>query len=111
MTKQAVIKLITKGKHKGEFTFFLEAENGETIAQSYPESYTQKHNVIEILESSFSDFDIVDRSIPKVKRVKRVYNNENKKKDIDLQDDEQSSSTSPIPPIPPIEEDRLAEWT
>lgn len=57
---KAIIKRVSHGKRKGEFRFVLVAENGEIIATS--ETYTQKHNVISLLETHFSNFTIVDKS-------------------------------------------------
>ncbi len=62
--KRAVIKTVTRGKHVGEFKFTLYAENGEAIAQSYPESYTQKHSLLETLQSNFPDFPVDDTTKP-----------------------------------------------
>lgn len=58
--KKALIKKVSKGKKKGEFRFVLLAKNGEPIAQSFPETYTQKHNCISTLENHFPDFEILD---------------------------------------------------
>lgn len=58
--KKALIKRVSKGKRKGEFRFILVAANGEPIAQSFPESYTQKHNCISVLEKHFPEFTIED---------------------------------------------------
>ena len=57
---KAYIKKVKKGKRIGEFKFTLAAANGETIAQSYPETYTQKHNCIKTLKTHFPQFEIVD---------------------------------------------------
>lgn len=58
--KKALIKRIAKGKKKGEFRFVLKAENGETVAVSGTETYTQKHSCIETLNSCFPLFHIID---------------------------------------------------
>ena len=60
--KKAFIKTVSKGKQKGQFRFVLKASNGETIAVSSPESYTQKHSAIETLTANFPDFQIVDKT-------------------------------------------------
>lgn len=60
--KKAQIKQISRGKHKGEFRFLLFASNGEVIANSHPESYTQKHSCIETLTNNFPDFVIEDKT-------------------------------------------------
>lgn len=61
--KKAIIKLVSKGKQKGQFRFVLLAENGEVIATSGSETYTQKHSCIETLESNFPNFTIIDKTI------------------------------------------------
>lgn len=58
---KAVIKKVTHGKRKGQFRFVLKATNGEIIATS--ETYTQKHNVIEVLNSYFCEFEILDTTV------------------------------------------------
>lgn len=63
--KKAIITTVKRGKHQGEFKFKLVAANGETIAQSYPESYTQKHNAIKVLKKNFPDFEIQDQTTGK----------------------------------------------
>ena len=63
--KKAKITTVKKGPRMGQFKFQLIAANGEPIAQSYPESYTQKHNAIEVLEKNFPDFVIEDTTIKK----------------------------------------------
>jgi uncharacterized protein YegP (UPF0339 family) len=55
---KVIIKRVSKGKRKGEFRFVLIGDNGENLSQQ--ESYTQKHNVIEVIEKYFSNFPIVD---------------------------------------------------
>lgn len=55
----AVIKQVSHGKKKGQFRFNLVADNGEIIATS--ETYTQKHNVTDVLEKYFSTFKILDK--------------------------------------------------
>lgn len=60
--KTAIIKKVSHGKLKGQYRFLLVAENGEIIAQSYPETYTQKHNAIEVLTDNFPDFEISDQT-------------------------------------------------
>ena len=57
--KKAIIKKVTKGKRKGEYRFILKAENGEIVATSGTESYTQKHSCIETIKSCFPNFEIV----------------------------------------------------
>lgn len=58
--RKAKIKRIAKGKKKGEFRFVLYAINGEVIANSHPESYTQKHSCIATLKNNFPNFEIED---------------------------------------------------
>lgn len=58
--KTVVIKTVTHGKQKGQFRFIFKGRNGETIATS--ETYTQKHNVIELLRDYFPDFAILDKT-------------------------------------------------
>ncbi len=58
--KKALIKKVSKGSKVGEFRFILVAANGEPIAQSHPETYTQKHSCISVLEKHFPDFEICD---------------------------------------------------
>lgn len=55
------IKRITHGKKKGEFRFNLIGDNGEVISVS--ETYTQKHNIIELRDRYFREFEIEDLSI------------------------------------------------
>ncbi len=62
------IKRVSKGAKKGEFRFLLKGDNGETIAQS--ESYTQKHNILEIASKAFPAFIVVDKS----KKEKEIGN-------------------------------------
>jgi uncharacterized protein YegP (UPF0339 family) len=57
---KAIIKKVKKGKRKGEFKFLLIADNGENLSQN--ETYTQKHNVEEVLRKYFPNFEIVDES-------------------------------------------------
>lgn len=58
--KKAIIKTVSHGKLKGQYRFILIAANGEPIATS--ETYTQKHNVIELLATHFAEFEIVDKT-------------------------------------------------
>jgi uncharacterized protein YegP (UPF0339 family) len=60
--KTAVIQKVTRGRQKGQFKFVLFASNGEPIADSHPETYTQKHSAMETLRANFSDFVIVDQT-------------------------------------------------
>lgn len=57
---KAIIKKVTKGKKRGQFKFVLEADNGENL--SAQETYTQKHNVIKVLEKYFPNFAIIDQT-------------------------------------------------
>jgi uncharacterized protein YegP (UPF0339 family) len=59
---KAIIKIVSKGKQKGQFRFNLIADNGQTIATSGTENYTQKHSCIETLKTSFPNFEIVDKT-------------------------------------------------
>lgn len=60
--KKAIINKVTKGKHAGQYRFTLKGANGETVAVSHPETYTQKHSCIETLNSCFPDFKIEDET-------------------------------------------------
>lgn len=60
--KKAIIKTVKSGKRKGQFRFILVAKNGEPIANSGNESYTQKHNCISVLKNHFPEFTIIDNS-------------------------------------------------
>lgn len=60
--KTAIIKQVSKGKQKGQFRFVLKAENGQVVATSGSENYTQKHNLISTLESNFKEFTIIDKT-------------------------------------------------
>lgn len=60
---KVIITRVTHGKRKGEFRFKLVGKNGEVVATSGTETYTQKHNVIEVLEVYFFNFPIVDKTI------------------------------------------------
>ena len=59
----AIIKRVSRGKKKGEFRFVLKGDNGEIIGSSGSESYTQKHNCVDVLEKYFPKFDIVDLTL------------------------------------------------
>lgn len=59
----AIIKTVRRGKRKGQFRFVLKAANGEIIASSGSESYTQKHNCVDVLNKYFPEFDIVDLTL------------------------------------------------
>src|SRR5688572_7173005 len=61
--KKAVIKKVTHGKLKGQFRFLLVAENGEVVAVSHPETYTQKHSLLETLATNFPNFTVEDTTI------------------------------------------------
>lgn len=65
--KKAIITLVTRGKNKGQFRFTLIGINGEPVANSHPETYTQKHSCIETLESNFPDFVIIHTTVPGTK--------------------------------------------
>ena len=61
--RKAIISVVKTGKLKGQFRFKLIGTNGKTIAQSYPETYTQKHNCVSLLQSNFPMFKIVDTTL------------------------------------------------
>lgn len=58
---KAIIKKITHGKYKGQYRFHLTGINHEILVVS-SESYTQKHNVIEVLKDYFEDFELIDKT-------------------------------------------------
>ncbi len=58
---KAILKKVSHGKQKGQFRFVLKGANGEIIATS--ETYTQKHNVTEILQVAFPNFEVVDKTV------------------------------------------------
>jgi uncharacterized protein YegP (UPF0339 family) len=58
---KAIIKKVNKGKRVGQFKFKLVGDNGEDLSQN--ESYTQKHNVMEVLTKYFPNFVIVDETV------------------------------------------------
>lgn len=60
---KALIKKVSKGKQKGQFRFVLIGKNGQVIATSGTENYTQKHSCIETLEANFPQFKIVDTTV------------------------------------------------
>jgi hypothetical protein len=60
---RAIIKKITHGRAKGQFKFKLVGDNGEDLSQN--ESYTQKHNVTEVLVKYFPNFAIEDQTVNK----------------------------------------------
>lgn len=60
--KKAVIKQVTHGKNKGQFRFILYAANGEPIADSHPETYTQIHSAIDTITNNFPSFVIDDQT-------------------------------------------------
>lgn len=64
--KKARIILVTKGKNVGQFRFKLYGINGEPVANSHPETYTQKHSCIETLQNNFPDFVIIDTTKPDI---------------------------------------------
>jgi uncharacterized protein YegP (UPF0339 family) len=57
---KAVIKKVTHGKRKGEYKFALLGDNSENLSQQ--ETYTQKHNVTEVLEKYFPQFEVEDKT-------------------------------------------------
>lgn len=57
---KAVIKTVSHGKQKGQFRFMLKSANGEVIAVS--ETYTQKHNVLDVLANYFPNFEVIDKT-------------------------------------------------
>lgn len=59
---KAIIKTVSHGKKKGQFRFTLVGDNGEVIGGSCSETYTQKHNVTELLEKYFPSFPIEDKT-------------------------------------------------
>lgn len=61
--KKAIIKQVSRGARKGEYRFVLKAANGETIATSGTESYTQKHNCLQVVLDHFPDFAIEDTTL------------------------------------------------
>ncbi len=60
---KAIITRVTHGKRKGEFRFKLIGVNGEQVGTSGTETYTQKHNVLEVLAVYFSQFPVVDKTV------------------------------------------------
>lgn len=61
--KTAEITTVKRGKLKGQFKFTLFAKNGEAVAQSYPETYTAKHNCVQTLMKHFAEFKIIDKTV------------------------------------------------
>lgn len=59
---RAVLKKVTKGKNKGQYRFILYSTNGEVIAQSHPETYTQKHSAKDTIRNNFPNFALVDKT-------------------------------------------------
>jgi hypothetical protein len=57
---KAIIKRVKRGKNKGQFRFILKGDNGENLSQN--ETYTQKHNVWEVLNKYFPEFNVEDIS-------------------------------------------------
>lgn len=55
-----IIKKVSHGKLKGQFRFLLKSANNEIIATS--ETYTQKHNIVELHSKYFSIFELIDKS-------------------------------------------------
>jgi uncharacterized protein YegP (UPF0339 family) len=58
--KKAVIKKVKAGKKAGQFRFELVGSNGETVAHSGTETYTQLHSCKETLQANFPDFKIIE---------------------------------------------------
>ncbi len=64
MKHAEVLKTQSK-RWKARYYFKLFASNGEQIAVSSRDdklTYTEKHSVIETLESNFPDFEIIDKT-------------------------------------------------
>lgn len=57
---KALIKKVTHGKRKGEYKFVLKGDNGENLSQQ--ETYTQKHNVSEVIAKYFPNFVVEDKT-------------------------------------------------
>ncbi len=55
-----IIKKVSKGPNKGQFRFLIKGDNGENLSQQ--ETYTQKHNVIEVITKYFPHFTIEDKT-------------------------------------------------
>lgn len=58
---KAIVKKVSHGKLKGQFRFILKGNNNEIIATG--ETYTQKHNCLEVLQSFFPNFEIIDKTV------------------------------------------------
>lgn len=72
---KAIIKKVTKGPNKGQYRFVLVGDNGENLSQT--ETYTQKHNVIEVLAKYFPNFEVVDKTKEDVQpKEERTINTE-----------------------------------
>ena len=56
------IKKVSHEKLKEQCRFTLTGENGEHIGGSATETYTQKHNIIELAAVYFPNFEIVDKT-------------------------------------------------
>ncbi len=57
---KAIIKKVSHGNQKGQYRFVLRGKNNEIVAVS--ETYTQKHNALEVLADYFSNFEVVDKT-------------------------------------------------
>jgi len=53
---KAKITTVKTGRHKGEFKFTLYADNGEPVAQSYPETYKTLQSCRKTLKNCFPAF-------------------------------------------------------
>lgn len=60
--RKAIIKLVVKGNRAGDYRFVLIGDNGESVAHSGTETYTQKHNAISCIKEYFPSFEIVDKT-------------------------------------------------
>jgi uncharacterized protein YegP (UPF0339 family) len=60
--KRAIIDKVKSGREKGQYKFVLRALNGEVIARSHPEAYTQLHSAVDTLKEHFKDFVIYEKT-------------------------------------------------
>jgi uncharacterized protein YegP (UPF0339 family) len=67
--KRAIIDKVKSGREKGQYKFILRAKNGESVAKSHPEAYTQLHSAVDTLKEHFKDFVIYEKTKEGLRRL------------------------------------------
>lgn len=68
MKRKAIIRYGTGYKHN-QFKFVLKGDNGEVVGKS-SEFYKRKESAIKTLNKYFPGFQIVDKTVDKIKKKK-----------------------------------------